>query len=93
VPSLEQAADPFDDGLLAQRETLQLVRAYHSIPEAATRRGVYKLVKAIADAAAEEQGGERRAPGRPAKSARQISSRGRRRRAVGKTPVRPAGGR
>jgi hypothetical protein len=40
VPSLEQAADPFDDGLLAQRETLQLVRAYHSIPEAATRRGV-----------------------------------------------------
>jgi transcriptional regulator with XRE-family HTH domain len=75
VPSLEQAADPFDDGLLARRVTLELVHAYHNIPEAATRRGVYKLVKALAETAAaeEEQGAGRRAPGKPAKQARRTT--------------------
>jgi transcriptional regulator with XRE-family HTH domain len=67
APGLDEAAEPLDDDLLAKRETLQLVRAYHSIPEAATRRSVYKLIKALAEtAAAAEQGAGRRAPGKPA---------------------------
>jgi transcriptional regulator with XRE-family HTH domain len=82
---LAEAADPFDDDLLAQRVTLELVRAYHNIPEAATRRGVYKLVKAVAEtAAAEEQGAGRQAPGKPAKRARRTTRKS-------PKPKRPAG--
>ena len=42
----------FDDGTLAQRETLELVRAYYRIPDQQLRRRLFDLTKAIANACA-----------------------------------------
>ena len=64
APGFAEVAEPFDNGLLNKRVTLELVRAYHNIPDAATRSYVYDLVQAIAEAAAEEQGAGRAAPGK-----------------------------
>ncbi len=41
----EQAS--FDQDDLAKRETLELVRAYYKIPDAAVRKRLFDLVKAI----------------------------------------------
>jgi hypothetical protein len=38
---------------MARRETLEFVRAYHRIADAAVRKRVFELTKAIADGAVE----------------------------------------
>ncbi|MBI5165675.1 MAG: helix-turn-helix transcriptional regulator [Magnetospirillum sp.] len=44
----------FEDSLMAQRETLELVRAYFRITDAEVRRRVQELAKALGPAAAAE---------------------------------------
>ncbi len=71
---LSEAAEPLDPSLVAKRETLELVRNYHRIPDGEMRRNVYDLVQAIAEtAAAEKPGAGHRAPGKPAKQARRTT--------------------
>ena len=83
APGLSEAAEPLDPGLLAKRETLEFVRAYHRIPDGEMRRYVYDLVQAIAEtAAAEKQGAGRRAPGKPAKQSRRMTRKSPKRRAA-----------
>ena len=74
APGPAKAAEPLEEGLLAKRETLEFVRAYHRIPDGETRRHVYDFVRAIAETtAAEKQGARRRAPGKRAKRARRTT--------------------
>ncbi len=81
APGLAEPLRRLDDGPLAKHRTLELVRAYHGISEAAVRAKVRALVTAIGDAAGGgEQGGGHPAPGRPPSRARGTGSRGRRRR-------------
>jgi hypothetical protein len=42
-PAMEYEPDP-----MAKRETLELVRAYYRIPDAAVRKRVFELIKSIA---------------------------------------------
>ena len=82
-PGLSEAAEPLDPGLVAKRETLELVRNYHRIPDGETRRYVYGLVQAIAEATGpEKRDAGRRAPGKPAKQSR---------RTTRKSPTQSAG--
>jgi len=43
----EAPARPYDVDQLARRETLELVRAYYRIPDAAVRKRIFELVKSI----------------------------------------------
>lgn len=43
-------ADGFDDDILADKEALQLVRAYYAMPEA-QRRQIFELARVLSDAA------------------------------------------
>jgi transcriptional regulator with XRE-family HTH domain len=52
-----EGGEPFDNGLLTKRETLELVRAYHRITDPSVRRRFFDLVKALA---AQGRGGERK---------------------------------
>jgi hypothetical protein len=45
LPEIDQEKDP-----MAKRETLELVRAYYRIPDAAVRKRLADLVKSIAKA-------------------------------------------
>jgi transcriptional regulator with XRE-family HTH domain len=42
------AGELFSNGIMGQRETLELVRAYYAIPDPAVRKQVYSLAKALA---------------------------------------------
>jgi transcriptional regulator with XRE-family HTH domain len=46
-PVLAEAGEPFDNGLLTKRETLELVRAYHRIADPTVRRRFFDLVKSL----------------------------------------------
>jgi transcriptional regulator with XRE-family HTH domain len=49
VPGLaERSQEAFSTDLLAKRETLELVRAYHRIKDPKVRKRLYKLVKRLA---------------------------------------------
>ncbi|HEY7989984.1 MAG TPA: helix-turn-helix domain-containing protein [Stellaceae bacterium] len=51
VPGLhEPAAAPYEPDPMMRRETLELVRAYYRVTDAQTRRRLFELVKAIANA-------------------------------------------
>jgi len=51
VPGLsEQAAAPYEPDPMMRRETLELVRAYYRVTDPQTRRRLFELVKAIANA-------------------------------------------
>jgi len=51
VPGLnEQAAAAYEPDPMMRRETLELVRAYYRVTDAQTRRRLFELVKAIANA-------------------------------------------
>jgi transcriptional regulator with XRE-family HTH domain len=57
VPGLnEQAAAAYEPDPMMRRETLELVRAYYRVYDAQTRRRLFELVKAIANAGAESEG-------------------------------------
>jgi len=47
APGFAEPAADFDPNPLTKRETLELVRAYHRIPDRAVRRRVFDLVKAL----------------------------------------------
>ena len=83
APGLSEAVEPLDPGLVAKRETLELVRNYHRIPDGETRRYVYGLVQAIAEATGpEKRDAGRRAPGKPAKKSRRTTRKSPKRRAA-----------
>lgn len=48
----EPAAVPYEPDPMMRRETLELVRAYYRVTDAQTRRRLFELVKAIANAGA-----------------------------------------
>src|SRR5579862_7145013 len=51
VPGLnESASAPYEPDPMMRRETLELVRAYYRVTDAQTRRRLFELVKAIANA-------------------------------------------
>lgn len=50
VPGLAEQAEPFEANPLANRETLELVRAFQRIADANLRKRIQDLVKAIAGA-------------------------------------------
>lgn len=45
----ESAAPEFEHERMSSRETLEMVRAYYRIQDAAVRKRVFELVKSIAD--------------------------------------------
>ena len=58
----EPPQEPFDSDPLRKRETVELVEAYYAIDDAAVRRRLFDLAKALA---AEADQPARRGPGRP----------------------------
>ena len=56
-PGLSEPGQSFEHNPLTKRETLELVRAYHRIPDRAVRKRVFDLVKAIA-AGSDDTGGK-----------------------------------
>jgi transcriptional regulator with XRE-family HTH domain len=61
----ETPVESFEAEAMSRRETLELVRAYYRIPDAAVRKRVFELVKAVAGPAP-----ERKRRGRPPGSGR-----------------------
>lgn len=66
IPSgfAESPAEAFESDPLRRRETLELVEAYYAIDDAAVRRRLFDLAKALAAEAGESTA---KRPGRPAK--------------------------
>src|SRR5260370_26237274 len=60
----EPAAEAFESDPLRRRETVELVEAYYAIDDAAVRRRLFDLAKALA---AEGEAGGRKPPGPPGK--------------------------
>ncbi|MBM3570430.1 MAG: helix-turn-helix transcriptional regulator [Alphaproteobacteria bacterium] len=48
APGMAEDEEPFEQDKLVKRETLELVRAYYKITDAALRKRVFELVKAVA---------------------------------------------
>jgi len=63
----EPPAEPFESDPLRKRETVELVEAYYGIDDAAVRRRLFDLAKALA---AEGAGASEKTPGRPIKRTR-----------------------
>ena len=49
----ESRQDSFEPDQLSRRESLELVRAYYRIPDAAVRKRIYSLIKAVASSGAQ----------------------------------------
>ena len=44
---MAEGQDRFEDDMFSRRETLELVRAYYRIPDAAVRKKMFELIKSM----------------------------------------------